>query len=230
MERSTDGPTNETFDRAAPSGTGAGAVRCSSAQRDPQPDKGVPTGESGILDPRVTGSTDDGTSRASGHHGGSPSGSNGPNSHSGRSDKAGTEPNGARSNRPDIGAQSGALENSTADSNEPGAPRVEPPYWAVIFVTTLRDPAPGYEQAARTMLELAASQPGFLGVESARDECGRGITISYWRAPEDFERWRDHTEHAATRNVGRERWYESYELRWARVERQVSWNRSQQND
>jgi heme-degrading monooxygenase HmoA len=133
---------------------------------------------------------------------------------------AGEGPNGA-SNDASMDA-----DTEAAAALEPGPPRVEPPYWAVIFVSKLRDPAPGYERTAQIMFELVSNQPGYLGVESARDERGRGITISYWRAPEDFERWRDHAQHAATRDMGRERWYEHYELRWARVERQVSWSHS----
>ncbi|WP_145183895.1 antibiotic biosynthesis monooxygenase family protein [Planctomycetes bacterium Pla163] len=117
-----------------------------------------------------------------------------------------------------------AVDTAATAALEPGPPRVEPPYWAVIFVSKLRDPAPGYERAAQAMFELVSDQPGYLGVEMARDANGLGITISYWRAPEDFERWRDHAQHAATRELGRERWYEHYELRWARVERQVSWS------
>lgn len=55
----------------------------------------------------------------------------------------------------------------------------EPPYYAVIF-TSLRSQGDdeGYQTMATRMLELAQQQPGFLGVESARDAVG--ITVSYW--------------------------------------------------
>ncbi len=55
-----------------------------------------------------------------------------------------------------------------------------PPYYAAIF-TSLRTPGEnGYGKMAEAMETLAATQPGFLGIESARD--GLGITVSYWEA------------------------------------------------
>ena len=59
----------------------------------------------------------------------------------------------------------------------------EPPYVAVLF-TNRRTPGDeeAYGRAAERMVELAAEQPGYLGVESTRDPATRlGITISYWR-------------------------------------------------
>jgi len=55
----------------------------------------------------------------------------------------------------------------------------EPPYYAVIFTNTRTEADDqGYGDMAQRMVELAAGQPGFLGVESVRD--GRlGITVSY---------------------------------------------------
>lgn len=53
----------------------------------------------------------------------------------------------------------------------------EPPYYAVIFTSLRAEGDQGYGAMAGRMLALAAMQPGFLGVESARD--GVGITVSY---------------------------------------------------
>jgi heme-degrading monooxygenase HmoA len=95
-----------------------------------------------------------------------------------------------------------------------------PPYYAVIFSSRLsgHDEA-GYATMARRMLKLAAEQPGFLGVESARDADGFGITVSYWRSEADIAAWRDQSEHASARAQGREHWYERFELRVAKIER-----------
>ena len=108
----------------------------------------------------------------------------------------------------------------------------EPPYWAVIFSSTraqgvdgFADEA-GYQATAARMEELAASVPGYLGIESARDTTGFGITVSYWASPEAIAVWRDQVEHVAARERGRERWYDAYELRVARVERAYGWKRS----
>ena len=96
----------------------------------------------------------------------------------------------------------------------------EPPYYAVIF-SSLRngEDAAGYETAAQRMLELAAQQPGFLGVESARGADRFGITVSYWASESAIAAWKHQAEHAATRAHGRKHWYEHFELRVAKVER-----------
>jgi heme-degrading monooxygenase HmoA len=100
----------------------------------------------------------------------------------------------------------------------------EPPYHAVIFTSTTTEVTGGYAEAAERMIELAAGQPGFLGVDSARSD-GVGITVSYWESEEAILAWKAHAEHAAVRDTGRARWYEAYELRVARVERAYDWTR-----
>ncbi len=54
----------------------------------------------------------------------------------------------------------------------------KPPYYAVIFSNHRIDGDNGYAEMADRMAELAAQQPGYLGMESARE--GLGITVSYW--------------------------------------------------
>ena len=58
-----------------------------------------------------------------------------------------------------------------------------PPHTAVIF-TSRRTTADEeeYVLVAQRMEELALAQPGYLGIESARDPHTRfGITVSYWQ-------------------------------------------------
>ena len=97
-----------------------------------------------------------------------------------------------------------------------------PPYYAVIFTATRTNADPeGYEKTADLMSELAASMPGYLGVESTRDpETGLGITVSYWRDLDSIAAWKKQTDHTAARNQGRAAWYRDYALRVARVERE----------
>jgi heme-degrading monooxygenase HmoA len=97
----------------------------------------------------------------------------------------------------------------------------EPPYWAVVF-TSVRTPADdaGYVAAAARMCELAARQPGYLGIESAREAGGLGITVSYWASEAAAAAWREVAEHRAVQQLGRERWYAGYRLRICRVERE----------
>jgi len=97
----------------------------------------------------------------------------------------------------------------------------QPPYWAVVF-TSLRTLAdePGYARTAERMVELARRQVGYLGHESARDERGLGITVSYWESLDAIERWRTDQEHLEAQRLGRERWYACFRLRVCRVERE----------
>ncbi len=99
----------------------------------------------------------------------------------------------------------------------------EPPYFAVIF-TSLRTPGDaGYGEMAARMLELAVTQPGFLGVDSARDTLsGVSITVSYWKDEASIAGWRTHVEHRIAQAKGRAQWYSAFELRVARVERTSS--------
>src|SRR5262245_59280203 len=96
----------------------------------------------------------------------------------------------------------------------------KPPYYAVVFTSlrTAADPD-GYERMAERMAELAAEQPGFLGIESARGADGVGITVSYWDSEESIRLWREHAEHRVAQALGRRRWYGRFRLRVGRVER-----------
>ncbi|MFT4266128.1 MAG: antibiotic biosynthesis monooxygenase [Xenophilus sp.] len=94
------------------------------------------------------------------------------------------------------------------------------PCYAVIFSSQRTgDDEAGYDATARRMVELAARQPGFLGVESARGADGFGITVSYWASEEAIAAWRRHAEHTLAREQGRTHWYEAFQLRVARIER-----------
>jgi heme-degrading monooxygenase HmoA len=95
----------------------------------------------------------------------------------------------------------------------------EPPYYAVIFSSLRQGEDNGYAQTADRMIELAAEQPGYLGVESLRGADGFGITVSYWESEEAIKNWKRHAEHTAARERGRKEWYEHFELRIAKVER-----------
>jgi heme-degrading monooxygenase HmoA len=92
-----------------------------------------------------------------------------------------------------------------------------PPYFAVIFTSVRTDLEDGYERTAQRMLELAAQQPGFLGVESAHEECG--ITVSYWQSLDAIKRWKQQAEHLQAQRRGKDSWYRDYKTRIARVER-----------
>lgn len=95
----------------------------------------------------------------------------------------------------------------------------ESPYYAVIFTSRLSDDTDGYDEMAAKIEALASTQPGFLGIESARGSDGLGITVSYWATMKDIKRWRENIEHRAAQAQGNRRWYAHYDIRIARVER-----------
>jgi heme-degrading monooxygenase HmoA len=95
----------------------------------------------------------------------------------------------------------------------------EPPYYAVIFTSLRTGGDRGYGNMAERMLELAAQQPGFLGVESVRDANGLGVTVSYWESAEAIRDWKAQSEHQAAQTGGKKVWYADYKLRIANVER-----------
>jgi uncharacterized protein (DUF952 family)/heme-degrading monooxygenase HmoA len=99
------------------------------------------------------------------------------------------------------------------------------PYVAVIFssVHTGVEVAE-YDAAAARMEELAADQPGYLGIESARGADGFGITVSYWRTEDDARAWKRQSEHLAAQAAGRSTWYARYRVRVATVTRDYSYD------
>ena len=100
---------------------------------------------------------------------------------------------------------------------------LKPPYYAVIFTTTLTENLEGYYEMAVRMEELAKQQKGYLGIESARADIG--ITISYWESLEAILHWKNNVEHTEARNLGREKWYKKYQLRICKVEREYGFEK-----
>ena len=82
----------------------------------------------------------------------------------------------------------------------------------------------GYAEVADRMFELASTQPGFIGYDTAYSD-GLSITVSYWETEAAMTAWKAQTEHLDAQREGRARWYESYELHIARVERAYSFTR-----
>ena len=91
-----------------------------------------------------------------------------------------------------------------------------PPYYAVIFTSQRTEGDNGYGKMAETMLHLASLQPGFLGVESAREELG--ITVSYWTDVESIKNWKANVEHQKAQQLGHEKWYAFFKVRISKVE------------
>jgi heme-degrading monooxygenase HmoA len=85
----------------------------------------------------------------------------------------------------------------------------KPPYYAVIFTSLRTEGDNGYGEMAKRMDELAAQQPGYLGIESVR--AGLGLHA--------IQSWKANLEHQAAQKSGRELWYSAFRIRIAKVER-----------
>ena len=92
----------------------------------------------------------------------------------------------------------------------------KPPYYAVIFTSHRTEGDNGYGQMAEKMVALASNQPGFLGVESAREDVG--ITVSYWSDIESIKKWKANVEHQEAQEMGRKKWYSTFKVRLSKVE------------
>ena len=80
----------------------------------------------------------------------------------------------------------------------------KPPYYAVVFSSQRTDDdADGYGEMADRMLELAAEQPGYLGVETLHSDGGFGMTVSYWESLDAIRNWRAQAEHKIAQQPAR---------------------------
>ena len=95
----------------------------------------------------------------------------------------------------------------------------QPPYYAVIFTSQRKVSEDGYDNVAERMLSLAEKQKGFLGMESARDKNGFGISVSYWDSLESIKSWNEHPDHMKAQKAGINHFYENFKVRICKVER-----------
>jgi len=96
-------------------------------------------------------------------------------------------------------------------------------YYAVIFTSKRTQQEDGYNETSAQMELLAKKQPGFLGIESARNEIG--ITISYWDSLEAIKNWKQNAEHLYAQKNGKEKWYSKYHVRICKVEREYTFSK-----
>lgn len=97
------------------------------------------------------------------------------------------------------------------------------PYYAVIFTSVRTDINENYLEINDKLEETARTYPGFLGVESARNELG--VSVSYWESPEAIMNWKRNTDHLFAQQKGKEKWYTWYKVRICRVEREYEFNK-----
>lgn len=92
---------------------------------------------------------------------------------------------------------------------------VELPYFAVILTVRLNSAHAAFEIMMDKMMQVAAQQKGFLGVEQALDE--ENIHISYWQDRVAIKDWQEHTLNVRASSLGENFWFEAYQLRVVEV-------------
>lgn len=97
------------------------------------------------------------------------------------------------------------------------------PYYAVIFTSTHHQLDEEYEGLDDKLMAIASKIEGFLGMDSARSEFG--ISVSYWKSEESILEWRQNSEHQMAIQKGIDKWYQYYNVRVCKVERNYEFER-----
>jgi heme-degrading monooxygenase HmoA len=88
----------------------------------------------------------------------------------------------------------------------------------VIFRARIKQFDENYFSTTARMRELALEEFGCLAFH-ALSEGQEEIALSYWPDEGHVRAWRSHSEHMAAQNLGQNKWYESYSVEVARIER-----------
>jgi heme-degrading monooxygenase HmoA len=83
----------------------------------------------------------------------------------------------------------------------------------VVFKITLRPDLPisEYEEAGARMVELVSGLPGFLGMDYAATDGGE-LLVARFESHEALAAWREHPEHVAMQQLGRDRYFAGYRI------------------
>jgi heme-degrading monooxygenase HmoA len=94
----------------------------------------------------------------------------------------------------------------------------------VVFRITLRPDAltSEYEEAAGRMVELVSTMPGFVGMDYGRTDGGE-LVIARFDSHDALDAWREHPEHKATQQLGRERFFAGYQIEVCETVRSYGW-------
>lgn len=90
--------------------------------------------------------------------------------------------------------------------------------FVVIFRARARALNAGYAAMAARMRELALKEFGCLDF-CAVTEGDQEVALSYWPDEASIHAWKQHTDHLMAQQLGRERWYASYSVEVAEVQR-----------
>jgi heme-degrading monooxygenase HmoA len=97
---------------------------------------------------------------------------------------------------------------------------------AILFFSRLTAAAGEDYKAMDAELEARVREnPGFVAAKSFTAADGERLTIVWWRDEASLAAWRHDERHAFAQHTGRERWYESYRMEVARIQRRSAFAR-----
>lgn len=95
--------------------------------------------------------------------------------------------------------------------------------YAVIFRAEINEPDQSYAETTARMRELAKNKYGCIALTSVTEE-NQEITISYWDNKEQITAWKQDPEHLQAQELGRSKWYKSFQVQVVKVEREYDYN------
>jgi len=103
------------------------------------------------------------------------------------------------------------------------------PYYIAIF-TSVRSgiDEESYERMNIEMSDLVEKQEGFLGAEGFSNEEGKHVAIVKFKSETDMINWKNHSRHKEAQQLGREKWYEHYNVKVCKVEREYEFNKNKE--
>ena len=92
--------------------------------------------------------------------------------------------------------------------------------YAVIFKATIKELTQEYKETAERMRVLAREYGciDFVSVTEGDQE----IAISYWENTDQITQWKDNPEHQQAQQLGKTKWYQSYQVQVVEVCREYS--------
>ncbi|MCI0506602.1 MAG: antibiotic biosynthesis monooxygenase [Gammaproteobacteria bacterium] len=97
--------------------------------------------------------------------------------------------------------------------------------YAVIFKATIKELDETYTATAARMRDLAISKYGCVEFTTLT-EGNQEIAISYWSNQEQIKAWKKDPEHRMAQELGRVKWYQSYQIQIVEIIREYGENSS----
>lgn len=108
----------------------------------------------------------------------------------------------------------------------PNSDQETKPSQIILFRSKLTDQAGEDYQAMNAELEMLVRQnPGFVDAKSYKAADGERLTVVWWRDEASLAEWRNLMRHREAQNIGRQKWYEYYEIDVATITRSRSFAR-----